>query len=171
MLLEDFNLIIDTWINELDTYTIAQLLFKPPAGWSLGQLYMHLVDDTNYYMEEMKRCMTTGNDTNGDKSDFAKTLFANNGFPDAAIEGALSNAYIQQPQSKEQLAASLQALKAEYNKLYILIRQTSPKGKTKHPGMNYFNALEWFQFAEMHFRHHLRQKKKIDSAILKAGFK
>lgn len=93
MLLEDFNQIIDTWINELDKYTTAQLLFKPPAGWFLGQLYMHLVDDTNYYMEEIKRCMATDDNTNGDKSDFAKTLFTNNSFPDAAIEGAPTNAY------------------------------------------------------------------------------
>ena len=27
-------------------------------------------------------------------------------------------------------------------------------GKTKHPGLNYFTAKEWLQFAEMHLRHH-----------------
>jgi hypothetical protein len=35
-------------------------------------------------------------------------------------------------------------------------------GKTKHPGSNYFTAKEWLQFAEIHLRHHLKQKKRID---------
>jgi len=44
----------------------------------------------------------------------------------------------------------------------LLISKSNHKGKTKHPGLNYFSADEWFRFAEMHFRHHERQKKRID---------
>jgi hypothetical protein len=38
-------------------------------------------------------------------------------------------------------------------------------GKTRHPGLLYFSALEWLRFAEMHMRHHFRQKKRIDEAL------
>ncbi|HEV9036934.1 MAG TPA: hypothetical protein VGQ51_09945 [Puia sp.] len=38
-------------------------------------------------------------------------------------------------------------------------------GKTRHPGLHYFNSLEWLQFAEMHMRHHFRQKKRIDACL------
>lgn len=56
-------------------------------------------------------------------------------------------------------------LKDEINKVEILISKSSFKGKTKHPGLGYFNASEWLRFAEMHFRHHLKQKKRIDDFL------
>jgi len=46
-----------------------------------------------------------------------------------------------------------------------LISSNQPKGKSKHPGLGYFSAEEWLQFAEMHFRHHLTQKKLIDNYL------
>jgi hypothetical protein len=56
-------------------------------------------------------------------------------------------------------------LKTEITTIGILISTSQFRGKTKHPGLNYFNANEWFQFAEMHFRHHLRQKKRIEEFL------
>ena len=38
-------------------------------------------------------------------------------------------------------------------------------GKTKHPGLGYFDAREWLGFAEMHMRHHLRQKERIEKCL------
>jgi hypothetical protein len=46
-----------------------------------------------------------------------------------------------------------------------IISKTLFKGKTKHPGLNYFTAKEWLQFAGMHLRHHLKQKKRIDDFL------
>jgi hypothetical protein len=48
------------------------------------------------------------------------------------------------------------------NTVATLISESQFNGKTKHPGLGYFSAKEWLQFANMHFRHHLRQKKRID---------
>jgi hypothetical protein len=41
----------------------------------------------------------------------------------------------------------------------------SGKGKTRHPGLLYFSAPEWLQFAEMHLRHHFLQKQRIDAFL------
>jgi hypothetical protein len=43
------------------------------------------------------------------------------------------------------------------------------KGRTRHPGLGYFDAAEWFRFAGMHFRHHARQKKRIDEFLQQTG--
>jgi len=75
------------------------------------------------------------------------------------------NAYLPQPNSKVQLLRDLIHIKEEMNQLAILIAETPFMGKTKHPGLNYFSANEWLQFADMHFRHHLRQKKRIDDFL------
>ncbi len=92
-------------------------------------------------------------------------MWVNNDFPNEIIEGAPSNSCISQPDNKEELMSRLMNLKDEINNVAILISKSSFKGKTKHSGLGYFNADEWVHFAEMHFRHHLRQKKRIDDFL------
>ena len=163
MLIEDFNRTINIWISELEQYNFTQLCMKPSEkGWSLGQLYLHLINDTNYYIEQMKICVSTNDNATEEPAPFAKILFLNNDFPNEIIEGALSNAYIPQPHDKELLMNGLINIKDEINSIEKLISKGCFSGKSKHPGLNYFSAKEWLQFAEMHFRHHLRQKKRID---------
>jgi len=166
MVIDDFNLIVDNWIKALERYHFTQLYIKPsPAGWSLGQLYMHLIADTNFYLEQIEICTSTNDNANEEASPAAKTMLRNNDFPDERIEGAPSNSLVPQPASKGQLSSSLGRIKNEMNRLATLIAAGKYKGKTKHPGLGYFNAHEWLQFAEMHFRHHLRQKKRIDEFL------
>ena len=94
-------------------------------------------------------------------------MFLNNDFPDAILEGPPSNAFTPQPESKDQLLTELLQLKDEMTKAEALIAASQFNGKTKHSGLGYFTASEWMQFAEMHFRHHLRQKKRLDDFLKK----
>ncbi|MES2372037.1 MAG: DinB family protein [Bacteroidota bacterium] len=157
--------IINTWISELAHCSLERLRIKPPGSWSLGQVYMHLVADTSFYIEQAKACLNSSDHLTEEASPIAQIMFSNNDFPDEIIEGAPSNAYIPQPESKEQLIKELLNLKEEINRVGVLISQTTVSGKTKHPGLGYFSAEEWLQFAGMHFRHHLRQKKRIDAFL------
>jgi hypothetical protein len=168
-LLESFNLAIDFWIGSVKQYNLSQLCAKPPGSWSMGQLYGHLIADTGFYIEQIKSCFNNQDHITEEASPAAQTMFLNNAFPDMIIEGAPSNAYIMQPGSKEQLEKDLLNLKKEMNRLGVLIAQSIERGKTKHPGLGYFSAEEWLQFAGMHFRHHLRQKKRIDDILEKMG--
>lgn len=166
MLIEDFNHTLDDWIKGLEQYNFTQLSAKPsPTGWSPGQLYMHLIDATNYFIKQAQICATTNDNAKEEASTNAKTMFLNNEFPDAILEGLPSNAGTPQPVSKNQLISELIHLKDEINKAEAMISKSQYKGKTKHSGLGYFNANEWLQFAEMHFRHHLRQKKRLDEYI------
>jgi DinB superfamily len=166
MLIDDFNHTIDLWINELKKYDFIQLCAKPsPDTWSLGQVYMHLIENTDWFFEQAKICSSTNDNALKKASPDAKKMFLNNDFPDQVMEGPPSNADTPQPENKEQLISCLMNLKDEIKSVAILISTAPCKGKTKHPGLNYFNANEWFQFAEMHLRHHLRQKKRIDEFL------
>jgi hypothetical protein len=71
--------------------------------------------------------------------------------------------YLNQTVRKNENA--LLQVKDEINNLTILISTNWRWGKTKHPGFGYFSAHECLQFADMHFRHHLRQKKRIDDLL------
>ena len=166
-LVSDFNQTIDVWLTELDRYSLIQLCEKPlSANWSVGQIYIHLLYASKYQLEQVKVCASTNDNEWEEASAAAKTMFRNNEFPDLLIKGPHSNDLTPQPQSKEQLIKELLNLKNEINTSILdLLSSNSCRGKTKHPGLLYFNAMEWLQFAEMHLRHHLRQMKRIDEFL------
>jgi hypothetical protein len=166
MPIKDFNHTFDIWIKELEQHDFVQLRAKPSSNiWSLGQVYMHLIEATKYYIEQIRICISNNDYATQEASSDAKTMFLNNAFPDEALEGSPANAYVPQPDNKEQLMNGLINLKSEVNEVAVMISESPFNGKTKHPGLNYFSANEWLQFAAMHFRHHLRQKKRMDDFL------
>lgn len=166
MLNNNFDKLIDRWIEELEQKSFARICAKPsPTSWSLGQVGMHLLEATRHYLEEVSICLSNDSNEGKEMSPNAKSMFNNNEFPDERIEGPPSNDDTPQPGTREELIADLRALKAEIDASAILISTSTRKGKTKHPGLHYFSAREWFQFAEMHFRHHTRQKKRIEEFL------
>lgn len=163
----DLKNTINYWIEAMDQYTFTQFIIVPkPGGWSIGQIFVHLVSETTHFLKQAKICLTNNENMNEQSSPEAKQMFRNNSFPDIIIEGPSSNALVQQPLSKASIKKELLLIKNEIDALDLLLLQNSFKGKTKHPGLNYFDAREWIQFADMHMRHHLRQKKRIDEYIL-----
>ena len=166
MLIENFNRTIDTWIKALENYDFDQLTARPsPTSWSIGQVYMHLLDDTSYYIDQIQVCVTSHDHAVDQATSAGKIMLLNNDFPDELLEGSPANAYMPQPESKDQLMMDLLNLKVTMNNAAALISESPFHGKTKHPGLDYFSANEWLQFADMHLRHHLRQKKRIDDFL------
>ncbi|TDX02059.1 DinB family protein [Dinghuibacter silviterrae] len=160
-LIKAFNDTISQWIEALDHYTPGMLVYAPaPGSWSIGQVYTHLIDDTGFFVTQMKAALVT--DQQGAMHEDGQRMFARGGFPDVLIEGPATGKVLPQPEHPRQ---ALLAIREEVNRLDF----TRPSGKTRHPGLGYFSALEWLQFAEMHLRHHLRQKARIDAAIA-AGY-
>ena len=163
MLIPDFDQTIDVWINALSQYDFHQLCTKPtPQSWSLGQVYMHLIADTNYYLEQIKTCLINDKDQWEEASSAGRMMLLTNAFPDEIIEGAPENALIPQPANPEQVLHDLLQIKQAMREVTLRFAESWPTGKTKHPGLGYFSAADWLQFADLHFRHHLRQKARLD---------
>jgi hypothetical protein len=161
--LDNFNTTLDTWIKDLEAYTYEALCRQPsPGSWSVGQMYTHLINDTGFFAEQIRISASTNDYMDEKASANAAAMFVNNDFPDEAIEGSPDNAFIPQPESKEQLTRDLINLKQKMNEAAAILYGSPYKGKSKHPGLGYFRGEEWLQFADMHFRHHFRQKKRID---------
>ncbi len=171
MLIDNFNHAIDGWLAALAHYSLQQLRAQPaPHSWPVGQVYMHLIADTTFFTRQIKLCAATSDHRIEVTSPAAETMFRNDGFPDQVIEGAPANAYLPQPSGKAQLTNQLPRLKEDMNNAAMLIAGSRCRGKTKHPGPGCFNAAQWLQFAEMHLRHHLRQKKRIDNYFFIHGY-
>ena len=160
--MNDFNRTVDSWINALDQYSFVQLCTKPsPDSWSAGQVYMHLINDTNYYLEQAGICLSNNHNADKEALPGGKIIFGNNDFPDMHIEGPASNTSVPEPAGKAVILHALYTIKVEMNRLALQISTTCFTGKTPHPGLGYFSAAEWLQFADIHLRHHFRQKKII----------
>jgi len=165
-ILHQFNDTINQWIAYLDDYTVDMLQRQPIAGsWSNGQVYVHIIDDTNYFVEQIAIALNTHDNSDKEMHKHAKSIFANNGFPDMKVEGPSTNVSIRQPQDKAALLQDLTAIRDKVNALCNTYDFSEATGKTQHPGFWFFNAAEWLQFAEMHMRHHFRQKKRIDDQL------
>jgi hypothetical protein len=166
MPVNNFQTSLHFWLTALDAYTLRQLLTKPsPSSWSIGQVYMHLIENTDWYFEQIKTCVSRNDHSNKQASEDGKKMLRQNEFPDLQLEGPPDNAFTPQPKSKKSIYKELIRQKLELEHLDELIRTSPFKGKTKHPGLNYFNANEWFQFGDMHLRHRLRQKMRIDEFL------
>ena len=167
-LLTGFCSSVDQWVGYLDAYTLQQLQQRPaPDRWSLGQVYQHLIIDTRFYTEQMAAAMATDEHAARAMTPEAALLFAANSFPNKLLENPFNDINLPQPESKEQLCREFIAIR---EKVLQLFERPFPKyGKTLHPGFQYFTAAEWLQFANMHLQHHLRQKARIDKALLKTG--
>ena len=165
---EELAMIINHWKVCLGYYKLEDLLIKPSEHeWSLGQVYTHLIQDTNFYLENIAFCLASNN-ANAEKTmnSKGKALFEQNGFPDIKIiNNAIDPHEVQQPKSLILLHQSFTAIVEDTNLYYNKMEESLNTSKSKHSGLGYFNAYEWFRFAEMHFRHHLRQKQRIDDYL------
>ena len=166
ILLNAFNETIKLWIDFLDDYTLEMLCRKPDDNsWSLGQVYTHITDDTAWFVEQMTAAMQTSADSEKKMHENARIMLENNAFPAIMIEGPATNSYIKQPESKDEVRERLLDIKKDVNNLFASFDPAKAIGKTRHPGLLYFNTLDWLQFAEIHLRHHFRQKKRIDEKL------
>ena len=165
-LLQQLNATIDIWKESLIYYTDEALRRQPLTGsWSIGQLYLHLITDTLFFIKQINLCLTNNDNVNEEATETGKIMLRENEFPDMKLEGDPSNAHIPQPSGSEELMTRLVYVQQRLNELYLQYQSTKYFGKSKHPGLGYFSAGQWFQFADMHFRHHFRQKKRIDAFL------
>jgi len=144
-----FNQTIQVWIDAVEDYSLEML--------------RQILDDTEWFVGRMQEALATTDDADKEMHEDAKRMFAVNSFPDILIQGPATNVFIPQPESREELTQRLVAIKETVNGLFG--NEPRNRGKTRHPGLLYFDAEEWLQFAEMHMRHHLRQKARIDEML------
>lgn len=166
ILLDRFNDTIQKWIAFLDDYSEEMLLKKPANGsWSIGQVYVHLLEASRHFVRQMKAAVSSQENSDKESHPNIQAMLRNNAFPDILIKGPASNAGTQQPNSKEEIRTGLVTIREDVNRVYSANDFSGSTGKSEHPGFRFLTATEWLQVIEMHMRHHLRQKKRIDDEL------
>jgi DinB superfamily len=154
--------------SELPKYSEQDFSKKQTEeAWSIGQMYQHLIKGTMFFhIKFAENALESAENSHEGKTFPGKLSFFIGGFPPVKIKVPASAEYTPpQPKSKETVAEDLQKLKIMLKDLAEKIDASPSKGKTKHPAFGYLTAFEWYQMIDMHFKHHLRQKKRLDQFL------
>lgn len=154
--------------SELPKYSAADFTKKQSEeAWSIGQMYQHLVKGTMVFHAKFAEDALASDENSAEgKTMPGKISYLIGGFPPIKIKVPASTEYTPpQPKSKEAVMEDFVNLKIQLKDLAEKIDASDRKGKTKHPAFGYLSALEWFQMIDMHFKHHLRQKKRLDALL------
>lgn len=159
------NAAIDYWISECEKHTLEELTARPPDGWSLGQVGIHLwMSAKGFFFKNAEKCFANdGTQTGGSKTFSGHLVFTFKVFPPVKYKMPKQVAVEpKQPETKEQLIAKLQEVKQMAAGYIQRMPESQPNIKIRHPFLGWLNAAEWIQLCNLHFNHHLRQKKRIE---------
>lgn len=173
--LQRFEEITNHYLQQLNGFSMEQLKRQPSENeWSMGQMYLHLIN-TSLYMQlrSIDHCMTGNEDSvvpKGGKTEAGQAIFEQGGFPPIRIQVPASPQYTPgQPESKEQLVQGLNAVMHRMKVIEPTIEKAPLQNTVSHPRFGALNAKEWFMLVEMHYRHHLQQedrlKKDLDNNV------
>lgn len=159
------------WINDLNAYTNDTFIMSPAEGqWSVSQVYDHLARVTEKCVNNAKLCAENHGEIG--RSGFGAAIFSLMGsFPPVRmiikkIPIGLENVYLPKQISKEQAREELEIALQCMNDSLDAVKLASTKHRVKHWAGGWFNAHQWYQSAEMHIRHHCRQKKRLDKFLI-----
>lgn len=182
--LRKFEETVSGYIQELDGLSLEQLLWKPSEEeWSLGQMYMHLIRSAQFMqLRNVALCLEPGGSpevSREGKTQLGEELFKMGSFPPDRVRVPASPQYTPpQPESKEQLVDGLgdtvrqmveiePKIASEFGRVTQLRLEPDKeivRNTVLHPRLGGLNALEWFRLIEMHYRHHLLQKMRLEQA-------
>lgn len=166
---EQTNSIINYWIAEFKNHDWEKVIEKPSENeWSLGQVGIHLwMASKGFFFKNAEKCLNKEGAEKGKKKKFAAHLiFTFRTLPPVKYEMPKQVAVVpKQPESLEQLIGKLEETKKMAADYIKRIPQSDPALKTKHPFLGWLNTAEWIQLCNIHFRHHLRQKKRIEKQL------
>lgn len=163
---KDTHAAIDYWIEEFKRYDFDKILAKPSEHeWSLGQVGIHLwMSAKGFFFKRAESCLNKEGAERGKSKKFAAHLiFTFKVFPPVKYEMPKSvSVQPNPPESKEKLIAKLEEIKAMASAYIKRIPESDPGLKIKHPFLGWLNTAEWISLCNIHFRHHMRQKKRIE---------
>jgi hypothetical protein len=158
--------VIDYWIDEFNRYDFEQIVKKPSDdSWSLGQVGIHLwMSAKGFFFKNAERCLSKEGTEKGKNKKFAAHLiFTLRMLPPVQYEMPKQVAVVpKQPESKEQLITKLEEIKQMASSYIKRIPESDPELKIKHPFLGWLNTAEWISLCNIHFRHHMRQKRRIE---------
>jgi len=163
--LAKFERTYERWMRALESFDAQAFTRLPSAGgWRAGQVFDHVVGASAIILDQVQLCIDGEAEELGFRLKPALLLLYGS-IPPVRIKvpRAPALAKIAQPETRSQLAAreGLEALALRTRSLARPAGEASKRLKRPHPIVGPLDASQWFQFNEMHLRHHLRQLARL----------
>ncbi|WP_282942629.1 DinB family protein [Paenibacillus sp. RC67] len=159
--------LIEAYKSYLQSYSLNQLTCITEQGvWSLSQMYDHLILAALDYLDKVEMCAAAGKEQALGKTEDGENLYKLRGFPPIKIklpdgpENTPSNSG-----GKEDLNRGLDHVLQKWREWEGKVDTINPNYKVKHDGFGWLNSREWLDLVEMHFRHHLLQKRELEQKL------
>ncbi|WP_342743300.1 DinB family protein [Metabacillus halosaccharovorans] len=171
-ILKQFEHVAKYYIEELSKYSLDEFTRKPSESeWSLGQMYNHLIKGTLYlHLKAIEQCANANANASdgGNKTEIGELIFKEGTFPPIRVKGPDTPDFTPlNPTGKKEVKEGLLQIIEKMREIERKLSDIPASQKVQHRAMGHLNAEEYFQLIEMHFRHHLRQKERIDQFLLK----
>lgn len=164
-----FKETLDIYFERLKGYSEEQFIQKPDENsWSIGQVYVHaILANDHFFLKQAERCLNKEDTHKGKgRNNRGRVVFLINGFPNLKFKMPKSAAVT--PRQPESIDSIRQKLKRSLELAQLVERRLDgfdKNEKTRHPAFGHLNAKEWYRMSEMHFRHHLRQIRRIEKNL------
>ncbi len=163
---QEFENVLAQWEQDLHRFSEEALSKQEtPEGWTLGQVYNHLINSAlHFHLRQVATCCTSDDNADQARNERGDAAFTAGSVPPVRVQVPPSEQYTpKHPQSKQELFDGMARVKTAMSEVLPLF-ENNQGGKTQHPGMGWLNAGEWYQLIEMHWRHHQWQKERILAA-------
>jgi hypothetical protein len=161
---EKFLATAGIWEKSIEDYDDLSWNAVPSfGGWTLAQVYRHVVDATRTFgFDKIEKCAERS-DGRPSRTWPGRLVFLLGSIPPVRARVPGDGTYAPEPISREDARLALADSKRRMVEIMPLVR--AARGVATHPALGRLTAEEWYRFLEMHMRHHLRQKKRIDAAL------
>lgn len=160
-----FERTLERWEQALASLDDAAFTRLPAdGGWSVGQVCDHVAGAGQLILDQVQRCADGEAEVRGFQLKGALV----------ALLGSIPPVRVKVPDvplletvarpanlARDAALGRLRALASRTRSMAEPARGASPRQRTRHPLAGYLNAGQWFQFNEMHLRHHLRQLARL----------
>lgn len=158
------------WLEELKSFSPESFVQTRAGEWSVAQVVDHVCKTTHKCLDMAEKCCNG----EGEKGHLGlgPAIFSFMGsFPPIKLRiknppKEVESIYVPEAINIETAKRTLQDAELRMHEILPKIKNADPAIRCKHWAGGWFNALQWFQNAEMHIKHHKRQLKSIKRKVI-----
>jgi DinB superfamily len=132
------------------------------GGWSYAEVYAHIFHSNMTCLQAIDKCIQGKAIESGDGLSFpVKLVFFFGRFPPGKFKVPDRLKDQVKKISKAEAHELIGRFKDELSQITPKVDSASPDQKLKHPRLGLLNAVKWYEFIEIHTRHHRKQLDRI----------
>jgi hypothetical protein len=147
----------------LDQVSDESFISTPPSGgWSYAEVYAHIFSSNITCIQAIDKCIRgNGVESDAGMSLGVRLVFFFGRFPPGKFKVPDRIKDQVKKISKQEAHTLITRFKDELSQITPLVGNARSNQKLKHPRLGMLNAVKWYEFIDIHTRHHRKQLIRI----------